>query len=198
MPDYLTVCEERSVGPGATLLEWMGKTSVRYKGRADLVTEADLASQELIRKIVLGAFPEHSLLGEEDAPGQRQRRTEFRWIADPLDGTTNYVHGVPHFTVSWPWSATAARWSGPSTTPVWTSASRRPPGEGAHLNGRPLHVSKVTAWAMPWPAPVFRRGEARFARPAGLQGGGVALPVGPPHGLGVVEPLLTWRRAVST
>ena len=100
MPDYLTVCEDAVRQAGATLREWMGKTSVRYKGRADLVTEADLASQELIRKIVLGAFPEHSLLGEEDAPGQRQRRTEFRWIADPLDGTTNYVHGVPHFTVS--------------------------------------------------------------------------------------------------
>jgi myo-inositol-1(or 4)-monophosphatase len=72
--------------------------SVRYKGEVDLVTEVDEQAEQVIREILLGAFPDYgmlaeegeTLLGEEDA----------RWIVDPLDGTTNYAHGLPIFCVS--------------------------------------------------------------------------------------------------
>ncbi len=73
----------------AVVQEWVGRITVREKGPADLVTQADFASQETIRRILLDAFPEHSLLGEEDQLGaEAPPRAEYRWIADPLDTNT--------------------------------------------------------------------------------------------------------------
>ena len=97
--DYLALCEQAARAGGDTLLSWMGCFAVREKGPSDLVTEADWASQEAIRHIVSGAFFSHAFLGEEnDAPAEPD--AEYCWVVDPLDGTTNYVHGVPHFASS--------------------------------------------------------------------------------------------------
>src|SRR5438445_9256224 len=81
---------------GAAVLEsWRARFSVREKGRADLVTEADLASQQAVREELLGRFPGHEFLGEE-ADGRPQATGGAPlWIVDPLDGTTNYVHDCP-------------------------------------------------------------------------------------------------------
>lgn len=148
MPDYLKTCEEAARQAGTTLLDWMGKTSVRYKGRADMVTEADLAAQEVVRKIVLGAFPDHSLLGEEDVlPRASAGRTEFRWIVDPLDGTTNFVHGVPHFAVSLALEQNGELLAGTIFDPMLDECFTAAAGQGARLNGRPIHVSRVTTLA---------------------------------------------------
>ena len=69
-----------------------------YKGDVDLVTVADRTSEKLIRGRLAEAFPEHGIYGEE---GTRDRLdAEFRWYVDPLDGTTNFAHGFPHFCVS--------------------------------------------------------------------------------------------------
>jgi myo-inositol-1(or 4)-monophosphatase len=86
----------------AVLAHWRTQFSVRHKGRADLVTEADVGSQNAIRSYLLGRFPDHDFLGEEgDAakhrPGPNSPPT---WIVDPLDGTTNYVHDIPLYCVS--------------------------------------------------------------------------------------------------
>jgi myo-inositol-1(or 4)-monophosphatase len=153
MPDYLTVCETAAREAGAILLDWRGRTSVRYKGRADLVTEADLASQEAIRRIVLGAFPDHSLLGEEDAPlvssappassTAPAARSEYRWIADPLDGTTNYVHGVPHFCVSLALERNGVPLAGAIFDPLLDECFTATAGGGARLNGRTIHTAEV-------------------------------------------------------
>ena len=72
---------------------------MREKGPADLVTEADLAAQEAVRGVILATYPDHDVLGEEDT-SELVRRSPYCWIIDPLDGTTNYVHGVPHYAVS--------------------------------------------------------------------------------------------------
>jgi myo-inositol-1(or 4)-monophosphatase len=121
----------------------MGKVTVRLKGRADLVTDADLAAQEVIRQTVLGAFPDHVLLGEEDgapgpAPGNR-----YRWIADPLDGTTNFVHQVPFFSVSLALEHKGQLLVGaiydPSADECFTAAA----GCGALRNGVPIRTSQV-------------------------------------------------------
>jgi myo-inositol-1(or 4)-monophosphatase len=115
MPEFLTVCEQAARAGGAVLLDWAERFSVREKGPSDLVTEADVASQEAIRKIVLAAFPDHEFLSEEEAhgaatgvapvpaPGGRPgggTPDRYRWIVDPLDGTTNYVHRVQEYAVS--------------------------------------------------------------------------------------------------
>ncbi|MGQ9576100.1 MAG: inositol monophosphatase family protein [Thermoguttaceae bacterium] len=102
MSEYLEVCELAVRRAGALLLDRMGRVEVWQKGPADLVTDADLAAQQVIWQTICEAFPDHVLLAEEDAPpaGHQVSAGAFRWIADPLDGTTNYVHGVPCFSVS--------------------------------------------------------------------------------------------------
>jgi myo-inositol-1(or 4)-monophosphatase len=142
MTDYLMVCEQASRAGGQVLLDWVNRFSVREKGRFDLVTEADVASQETIRGIVLGAFPDHGFLGEEGG-GVEPAGSGFRWIVDPLDGTTNYVHRVPQFAVSVALECRgeliAAAVYDPTADECYTAAA----GQGAFLNGRPIQVSGV-------------------------------------------------------
>jgi myo-inositol-1(or 4)-monophosphatase len=86
----------------AVLEEWRTRFQVREKGRADLVTEADLGSQQAIFSYLAGHFPHHAFLGEEEA-GPKDRPAADApptWIVDPLDGTTNYVHDCPLYCVS--------------------------------------------------------------------------------------------------
>jgi len=140
--DYIRVCEEAVRAGGAVVLDWVGRVEVRMKGPADLVTQADLASQEAVRRTVLGAFPDHCLLGEEDAPAQSPpRRAEYRWIVDPLDGTTNYVHRVPHYAVSLALERQGALLVGAVYDPNRDECFTAVAGQGARLNGRPIRTS---------------------------------------------------------
>ena len=84
---------------GARLREFFSQgVATEYKGDVDLVTVADRTAEKLIRKRLSQAFPEHGIFGEE---GTRDRlEGEFRWYVDPLDGTTNFAHGLPQFCVS--------------------------------------------------------------------------------------------------
>jgi myo-inositol-1(or 4)-monophosphatase len=72
---------------------------VRHKSTVDIVTDVDVQSEQEVTATLLAAFPTHAILGEEGGarPGSDAR---FRWIIDPLDGTTNYAHGFPFFCVS--------------------------------------------------------------------------------------------------
>jgi myo-inositol-1(or 4)-monophosphatase len=85
---------------GALLLRLAdGPLETREKGiRGDLVTVADRASERLIVERLLTAFPDSAILGEEE--GARSGTSDERWIVDPLDGTTNFLHGIPHFAIS--------------------------------------------------------------------------------------------------
>lgn len=76
--------------------KWTGE--IEDKGAGELVTRVDRASEALIRRLVRDAYPEHVVLGEE--AGQDDGEHTHRWIVDPLDGTTNYLHGHPFFAVS--------------------------------------------------------------------------------------------------
>lgn len=142
MTEYLTVCEKAARAGGQVLLDWAGRFSVREKGRSDLVTEADLAAQATIRRILLAAFPEHGFLGEE---GDYRESTAdgFRWIVDPLDGTTNYVHGVPQFAVSIALERQGTLLAATVYDPTADECFTATVGEGARMNGRPIHVSSV-------------------------------------------------------
>ncbi len=84
---------------GRVLQDWIGRFSVREKSRANLVTEADEASQAAIVHSLKKRFPTHGFLGEESL-NDRTPGTEAFWIIDPLDGTSNYVHGFPYYCVS--------------------------------------------------------------------------------------------------
>ena len=88
---------------GRVLLSHLGKVSVREKGRSDLVTDADLASQLTIQKILAGRFPQYAFLGEESTSDEQAAALGSGkpiWVVDPLDGTTNFVHKMPGFCVS--------------------------------------------------------------------------------------------------
>lgn len=86
---------------GQTLLAWRDKFTTREKGPADLVTDADVAAQKAVREVLLGARPDDAFVGEESPADAQQRVTgKVCWIVDPLDGTTNYVHGYPMFATS--------------------------------------------------------------------------------------------------
>ncbi len=107
-PDPLHVCEAAARAGGRVLQEWVGRFKATSKGPRDLVTEADHASQAEVRRVVLEAFPAHGFVGEEGEGGRPplppgatgHSGSGTRWIVDPLDGTSNYVHGFPAYCVS--------------------------------------------------------------------------------------------------
>jgi myo-inositol-1(or 4)-monophosphatase len=102
MLDFLDAART-AASQGADVLEqWRQRFQVREKARCDLVTEADLASQQTIRTFLLNRFPTHGFLGEEEGAGGGRPGPDAppTWIVDPLDGTTNYVHDFPLYCVS--------------------------------------------------------------------------------------------------
>ncbi len=98
LQNYGDIAELAARAGGDVLRDWRGRFAVSTKGPKDLVTEADIASQKTIREIVLSRFPNHGFIGEEGDQGQNI--SPLRWMVDPLDGTSNYVHGFPAYCVS--------------------------------------------------------------------------------------------------
>ncbi|HEX6983805.1 MAG TPA: inositol monophosphatase family protein, partial [Planctomycetaceae bacterium] len=121
---------------------WATRYSVTEKGPSDLVTEADLASQNAIVAAVTAAFPDHDLLGEECLSATRGR-SGYRWVIDPLDGTSNYVHGFPYYAVSIGVERDGRPAVGviydPNRDELFTAA----PGRGARLNDVPIRPSRT-------------------------------------------------------
>ncbi len=150
--DYLEVCEAAAREGGRILLEWIGRFHATNKGSRDLVTEADYASQKEIRRIVGEAFPDHGFVGEEaDAgAGQPPSGTEghsgsgIRWIVDPLDGTTNYVHGFPAWCVSIALARGDVILAATVFDPLRDECFSARTDGGATLNGVPIHTPPVT------------------------------------------------------
>lgn len=148
MADLSEVCERAARAGGHVLLNYRSRFRSREKAPRDLVTDADLASQRVIRDIVLGAFPDHDFLGEEDDPAvvpMATRRTAAdrpRWIVDPLDGTANYVHGLPGFAVSVAVEQAGQILAGTVFDPLSGECFTARTGGGAWLNGRPLETSR--------------------------------------------------------
>lgn len=143
--DPLVVCEQAARAGGRVLTEWVGKFKASTKGPRDLVTEADFASQAEIRRIVLGAFPEHGFVGEESIADESPARAEApRWIVDPLDGTSNYVHGFPAYCVSVGLARGDELLVGTIYDPERDECFTARRGGGAACNGRPITASGVT------------------------------------------------------
>ena len=144
MAEYIEVCETAVRRAGSAIMDMLGRVQVREKGRSDLVTEADLASQEIVRRTVLEAFPDHGLVGEEDRPSESTASVrEYRWVVDPLDGTTNYVHRVPHFCVSLALERHGELLVGAVLDPALDECFTAVRGRGARLNGTPIRASRI-------------------------------------------------------
>ena len=140
---------------GARLREFFSHgVETEYKGDVDLVTVADRTVEKLIRGRLGEAFPEHGIYGEE---GTRERLDgEFRWYVDPLDGTTNFAHGFPHFCVSLGLEQRAPGLkTGQDGTlvaaviydPLLDELFSAERGRGAWLNGKRMRVSRTSELA---------------------------------------------------
>ncbi len=117
---------------------------VDLKGTIDLVTDADRASEALIAGELHAAFPDHRLVGEEGARGVDPResgKADFGWVIDPLDGTTNFAHGYPHFAVSIALEYRGDPMLGVVYDPMRDELFVAEHGLGATLNDQPLRVS---------------------------------------------------------
>ena len=144
MPDFLEVCRRAALAGGDVLLSWRDRFSTREKASRDLVTDADLASQKAIRQILLGAFPDHDFLGEETDPddnGRAPLNAKYRWIVDPLDGTSNYVHRLQTFAVSIALEDEGRIVLGVIHDPIAREFYHAEAGKGAYLNGHRLATS---------------------------------------------------------
>lgn len=128
----------------AQLAAFGGDLRIDKKGAIDLVTEIDLAIERAFRTMIAERFPEHAVLGEEfEASGDREATPRFCWVLDPIDGTTNYAHGVPIFCAS-----LALEIDGQPVVAAVYDPNRRElftaeKGAGAWLNGVPLRVSRA-------------------------------------------------------
>jgi myo-inositol-1(or 4)-monophosphatase len=150
-PEFVWVPKASAIAEeaGARLREFLAQgVETEYKGDVDLVTVADRTAEKLIRERLGEAFPGHGIYGEE---GTRERMDgEFRWYVDPLDGTTNFAHGLPQFCVSLglerrqpgieagqDGTLVAAVIYDPMRDELFTAER----GKGAWLNGKPMRVS---------------------------------------------------------
>jgi myo-inositol-1(or 4)-monophosphatase len=140
---WLTAAVDAAQVAGKVLLDWQGRFSVREKSRANLVTEADEASQAAIVNLLRQQFPQHSFLGEENL-NERGTSDESVWIIDPLDGTSNYVHGFPYFAVSIALMHRGEIEVGVILDPTRQDLFTACRNGGAKLNGSPLQTSGET------------------------------------------------------
>lgn len=147
----LQVAREAARAAGAVLLGHFGHLQrgqiATKSARRDLVTTADLESErELVRRL-RAHLPGHAIEAEEETRDARGDENELRWLVDPLDGTVNFVHGLPLFAVS------LGLWRGPTPEAAVVYAPRLDEmfcalrGGGATLNGEPIHVSSTAVLA---------------------------------------------------
>lgn len=114
--------------------------SVRSKAPGDLVTDADLAAEACIAEIISAEFPHHHILGEEQHHSAID--VEHLWIVDPLDGTTNFAHGIPHFAVSIAYCRNGDLQCGVIFNPIRNDCYIAERGGGAFHNDRQIHTGQ--------------------------------------------------------
>jgi histidinol-phosphatase len=115
--------------------------SVHMKADATPVTEADVRSEEAIRAILSERFPGYGFYGEET--GQHALDAENLWLVDPIDGTKSFVRGCPFFSTQIALRRAGRLVLGVSSAPTYGELAWAQEGQGAHLNGRPMRVSRI-------------------------------------------------------
>lgn len=133
---------------GRILAEKLGRSlQVSNKGDIDLVTESDLASERLIIERIRTHYPRHAILAEESGASEPEisgaGKSEWKWIIDPLDGTTNYAHGYPCFCVSIALERAGKIELGVVYDPLRDEMFAAERGRGATLNERCIRISAV-------------------------------------------------------
>lgn len=143
MSDILQMVEGIARQAGAVVMDGYGNVrQIQQKGAIDLVTEYDKRSEEVILSFIEQEFPEHAILAEES--GHHKTISEYQWVIDPLDGTTNFAHGIPIFSVSIALLRNNIPVAGVVYDPLRNEMFSAESGRGATLNGRPIRVSSRT------------------------------------------------------
>jgi myo-inositol-1(or 4)-monophosphatase len=143
-PIFLATAIEAVTQAGAMQLAGADNLHVEKKGEIDLVTEIDRQVEQMFRALIADRFPDHVVLAEEfEARGDRERVSRYCWVFDPVDGTTNYAHGLPIFC-----SAASLEIDGQPVVAAVYDPNRRElfsaeRGVGAWLNGAPMRVSRA-------------------------------------------------------
>ncbi|MFN8771245.1 MAG: inositol monophosphatase family protein [Neisseriaceae bacterium] len=117
----------------------LSNLKVQKKGHNDFVTDLDKKSEEIIVKTILQAFPEHNILGEEY--GNLNKNSDYTWIIDPIDGTTNFVHGYPHYCISIALKHKDKVTHGVILDPNRNDLYKAELGKGAYCNDKRIRVS---------------------------------------------------------
>jgi myo-inositol-1(or 4)-monophosphatase len=115
------------------------KTQVKYKGRANIVTDVDLQSEEVLKSFLLAEYPDHSILSEESQA--IVGNSSYKWILDPLDGTNNYSFGIPFFSIVIALTKGKDVLLGIVHDPLRDEMFSARKGNGAVLNNSPIHVT---------------------------------------------------------
>jgi myo-inositol-1(or 4)-monophosphatase len=118
------------------------KEDIDIKQASDFVTHVDREAEQIILNTIKQNFPDHHFLAEESV--REDDRGEYRWIIDPLDGTTNFIHGYPVFSVSIALELHSEVIMGLVYDPLRHEMFTAEKGRGAFLNGKPISVSSVT------------------------------------------------------
>ena len=127
---------------GDLLLENFGKKQkINYKSDVDLLTEIDKKSEKLIIDIITKNFPGHNILSEESKP--TDKKSSYKWIIDPLDGTTNYAHNFPFFCVAIALEIDGEIRLGVVYNPILNELFFAEKGKGAYLNNKKIKVSEI-------------------------------------------------------
>jgi myo-inositol-1(or 4)-monophosphatase len=145
MTPYLKTAEAAARAAGEVLQQMLGRVQIREKGPRDLVTEADITSQQVIRERLLGDFPDHAFVGEEDPLDTDRSAADaspYCWIVDPLDGTTNYAHRMPMYGVSIALRRGTEIVAGVVYDPTLDEMFSAEAGGGATCNGRSIRASQ--------------------------------------------------------
>ncbi|MBN9417664.1 MAG: inositol monophosphatase [Candidatus Eremiobacteraeota bacterium] len=140
MQQYLDTAKQAARKAGQIIRQRFGDTqlSIRHKGRIDLVTEVDVACEKELRRVILGDWPDHAILGEEEG---RTGEGQALWIIDPLDGTRSFAHGYPFVCVSVALEIEGVVEVGVVYDPLRDELFHAVRGGGAFLNERSIQVS---------------------------------------------------------
>ncbi len=146
---FLDIATEAALAGGAVLESFQGQLkSIEEKGRpGDLVTEADKASEEVVLEVIQRHLPDHAILAEESGAKAGKHNTPFLWAIDPLDGTTNYAHQYPAYSVSVGLLINGEPQVGAVYAPAQKELFRAAKGLGATCDRRPIHVSNTSTLA---------------------------------------------------
>lgn len=143
MMPTLEFVQEITSQAGEIIQRFLGEDlDIQHKSRTDLVTKADHAAEKYLIETIRKAFPDHTINAEES--GEWEGNLEHQWYIDPLDGTLNYAHGVPIYSVSVGYSYQGQMTLGAVYDPTRAELFSAELGRGAMLNNKPIHVSAFT------------------------------------------------------